>query len=186
MPKTLACSFVVTMSATLGAACARPAPPTAAGDGASTAATMTATSPIAMASTTPSATAPPPAKTTRKRHRTAPQSVGHYSNTPLAYADLVPQNPTDAGGRTIYASQEDLCYIEVPMKPPYPPMPTGSRAIESAYVDCPAELDDPAWDACSSSTLFAHKGKTECWCAPMGGNPPPPPVQVACPKKIKR
>lgn len=108
--------------------------------------------------------------------------------TPLDYAALVPQNPKgDPEGHVAYLAPDDRCYVEVPMKPPIPPLPTGGRPFDNVYVDCPPEMDDPAWDSCTWGTLSANTKKAnDCVCIPMGGNPPPPPVGVACPKTVKR
>jgi len=72
----------------------------------------------------------------------------------------------------------------MPMKS-LPPrgLPTGSRAVETVFVDCPPVMDDPAWDTCNSSGLSRSKTKDECYCMPLGGNPPPPPRANRCPKK---
>jgi hypothetical protein len=128
----------------------------------------------------PTATAPP--KPTAKRKRTTDAGRAWSASAPVDWSDLQPLNPTDAQGRTVYAAMDDTCYVEVPMKPPYPPMPTGSRYVDTVAVDCPAAMNDPAWDTCDGSTLSRSKAKGECYCLPMGGNPPPPPVKNRCPK----
>jgi len=65
-----------------------------------------------------------------------------------------------------------------------PPMglPSGARAIDTVFVDCPPAMDDPAWDTCTSSGLSRSKTKDECYCVALGGNPPPPPRVNRCPK----
>jgi hypothetical protein len=77
--------------------------------------------------------------------------------------------------------------VEVAMKPPYPSMPSGMRYVTAEFVDCPADVDDPAWDQCAASTLSANLKKAgDCYCIPTNGNPPPPPTQNACPAKLKK
>jgi hypothetical protein len=122
---------------------------------------------------------------TRKRKRTndAGRDVWGAAAT-IDWASIEPIDPRDPQGRAIYAAYDDHCYVEVPMKSP-PPMglPTGSRAVDTVFVDCPAAMDDPAWDTCTSSGLSRSKTKDECYCMPLGGNPPPPPRANRCPKK---
>lgn len=176
MLRKLAPSFVVTTVA-LGAGCR------------STPTDLPPTNPPAP--TEPTATPrpinvnpPPPAtaKPTAKRKRTTDAGRDWSAAATVNWGDLQALNPTDAQGRTVYAAMDDTCYVEVPMKPPFPPMPTGARAVQSIPVDCPAAMDDPAWDTCDGSTLSRSKAKGECYCLPLGGNPPPPPLKNRCPK----
>ncbi|MBS0658921.1 MAG: hypothetical protein JSR82_11840 [Verrucomicrobia bacterium] len=91
------------------------------------------------------------------------------------FADLVPQNPSDPKGRTIYA-QGTACVVHVPSGSKQ----TSWQPPETKVVDCPPQMDDPAWDHCPG-VLHRRKGEAACICT-MDGNPPPPPSEVPCPK----
>jgi len=134
----------------------------------------------------PSATASTPPPTTKKRRRTSPPAADAKWADNVPYGELVSQQPADPGGRAVFVAYDDRCYVEVPMKPPYPPMPTGARAVDTVFVDCPAAVDDPAWDTCTSSQLMLAPSKQQCFCVPLGGNPPPPPRINACPAAPKK
>jgi hypothetical protein len=95
---------------------------------------------------------------------------------------LTTLNPSDAQGRRIYVGFDDTCYVEQPMREPDPPLSTGERAIDDVRVDCPPSLNDAAWDDCQGATL-SRTAKGDCVCMPTSGNPPLPPMLVACPKK---
>ena len=171
MKRRLARSFVVTLA--MVPACSRdgttvsnpPPPPT-------------------IASATASVTTTPPQET-KKRRRSATTPTPFVAANNVPFGELVSQQPTDAKGRTIFVGYDDRCYVEEPMKQPHPPMPTGARPVTSAFVDCPASVDDPAWDTCGSSQLMLAPSKTHCFCVPVGGNPPPPPTSNACPAGVK-
>jgi hypothetical protein len=129
---------------------------------------------------------PPPPKVTKKRKRSS--DAGPTYKTPSgptpSWSDLEAKNPADADGRTIYVDASDVCYVEVPpKKPPSTPLPPGMRFMDRVNVDCPAVFDDAAWDDCNYGPLMKNKTKPECFCMSLGGNPPPPPRLVACPKK---
>jgi hypothetical protein len=129
---------------------------------------------------------PPVASTqeTRKRKRTTDAGADWGKAATIDWSQIESIDPHDPQGRSIYASYDDHCYVEVPMKT-LPPMglPSGARAIDTQFVDCPPAMDDPAWDTCTSSGLSRSKTKDECYCMPLGGNPPPPPRVNRCPKK---
>ncbi len=145
--------------------------------------------PLVVASQTASASEAPPdplplaKKETRKRKRTSDAGGTFKVAKTKPGAKLTLVNPKDAKGRTLYVSYVDECYYEEPGKGTPPPMPTGARFVDFVYVDCPKEADDAAWDDCTGSTMYAVDGSTTCECHSMGGNPPPPPREVACPKK---
>ncbi|MBL8718454.1 MAG: hypothetical protein JNL79_20910 [Myxococcales bacterium] len=127
---------------------------------------------------------PPPPKVTRKRKHTSDAGVVWKTpKKPVDWAKLKTLNPTDPTGHQLYVGSDDRCFYEVTPKGPVPPMPTGARWVEPVFVDCPVELDDPAWDHCTYSTLHSVAGESYCLCSSLGGNPPPPPNEVACPKK---
>lgn len=129
---------------------------------------------------------PPAPKTTKKRVRTSKTPAKYNpASGPVPFSDLAPQNPSDAQGRMIYVASDDTCYVQLPLKKPPEHMLPGMPWYAQGPVDCPAELDDPAWDECQYGTLEAVEGKAECYCIQPGGNPPPPPSKVACPKHGK-
>lgn len=180
---SLARSFVVTVAAVSSVGCHKePDPIRAENPGPS--ATQSSV-PTATASAT-TVDAPPSKVATRKRKRTS-DAGPTYKYPPGAapsWSELDPKNPTDADGRTIYVDGSDECYVEVPPKtPPKFPAPPGLRMMDHLAVDCPAIMDDAAWDECLYGPLMQHKTKAECYCLALGGNPPPPPRLVACPKK---
>jgi hypothetical protein len=117
-----------------------------------------------------------------KRKRTAPAPAFDTSAYVIAWDWSASQslNPTDAEGHTIYTGGDDACYFETPAPPPTTPQPTGSRNVDFHPVDCPPAMNDPAWDTCAGSLLRSKK-TGECVCAPLVGNPPPPPTKNVCP-----
>ena len=142
---------------------------------------------VSSASASETAEAPPPLppnqKETRRRKRTSDAGgTWKVSKAPSTAARTL-VNPKDGAGHSLFISYDDRCYYEEPGKGTPPPMPTGSRFVDFIYVDCPKEADDPAWDDCTGSTMHAIAGLATCECYSMGGNPPPPPREVACPKK---
>jgi hypothetical protein len=91
-------------------------------------------------------------------------------------------NPKDANGRVVLTRPDDVCVVAVPPKEPRPStLPTGLPWRSLERVDCPPEMDDPAWDDCTDR-LVADEGAGRCFCVPEYGNPPPPPRANACPK----
>lgn len=127
---------------------------------------------------------PPPPKVTKKRKRTSDAGpVWKPATKPIDWAKVKQLNPKEPGGKPIYVTSDDRCFYEVTPKGPPPPLPTGARWVDQVFVDCPAEVDDPAWDQCAYSTLLGAPGETTCYCSSLGGNPPPPPLEVSCPKK---
>jgi hypothetical protein len=183
MERRLRPSFVITASA-FAAACSKE--PTSGGGEKQTIAPVTSEQKSGAGELEPVHDNPPAAKTTKKRVRTA-KTPAKWSpaSGPIPYSDFVPRNPTDAQGRTIYVASDDTCYVQLPMKNPPKNMVPGMPWYDIGPVDCPAELDDPAWDDCQYGTLEAVKGKADCYCVRSGGNPPPPPAKIACPKHGK-
>jgi hypothetical protein len=191
--RALARSFVVTVAAVTSVGCHKePDPIRAENPGATPSqTTVTTTTASASATETPTASAtmienPPVAVPKKKRKRTAaaPTTFKYPPGASPSWSDLEPKSPADADGRTIYVDATDGCYVEVPKKtPPKFPVAPGMRMMDSMPVDCPAVVDDPAWDECQHGPLMKHKTKAECYCMPLGGNPPPPPRLVTCPKK---
>jgi hypothetical protein len=130
---------------------------------------------------------PPAPKIGRKRVRTSksPAKYQPASGTVPPWSDFVQQNPSDPQGRTIFVASDDSCFVQLPRKDQSKPLPPGAPWFAQGPVDCPAALDDPAWDDCQYGTLEAVKGSSDCYCVQPGGNPPPPPSKVACPKHPK-
>ncbi|MGZ6084824.1 MAG: hypothetical protein ACXWUE_15230 [Polyangiales bacterium] len=174
-------SFVVTVSA-LAVACSKPP---------SNEAIEPVTDPVKKADSgkveLPPPENPPSPKLTKKRVRTSKSPPKwEPASGMVPYEDFVAQNPTDSEGRTIFVSFDDTCFVQMPKKNQPKALPPGMPWYDTLLVDCPTELDDPAWDDCSGGTLEAVKGKSgECYCVHPGGNPPPPPNVVACPKHKK-
>lgn len=79
--------------------------------------------------------------------------------------------------RRVYASKDGGCYVRVE-NPDAKGRGDGER---SEPVDCPPEMDDPAWDTCFDGTLHALADGT-CICSYVG-NPPPPETVATCPKQ---
>lgn len=98
----------------------------------------------------------------------------------LDYQKATTENPKDAEGRTIYAGRDGSCYVQVPMPEGTPRGPTGSRNVDNQTVDCPASMQDAAWDSCLGGTLLRASADL-CACDPGWGNPPPPPSRAECP-----
>lgn len=122
----------------------------------------------------------PTAAATRKRKRTAPPAPEKdWEHGPTS--KLTPLNPRGPDGREILVAEDDTCYVAVPKKDPPKNLPPGVMPMDRVHVDCPPEMDDPAWDNCLYATLYAAGHPTDCQCRSMGGNPPPPPLQVKCP-----
>ena len=179
MLRALAPSFVVTLAALSQTGCrasetANPPAPTPS-------ATSVTPSAAAVSPSTPPAPVPV-AAVTRKRKRTTDAGRSYGASAHIDYADLEPLNPAAADGRTIYAAGDDSCYTEAPDPRPPKNRPTGIPARIFTTVDCPAAMDDPAWDTCDAQ-LSRSKGKGACFCLPTMGNPPPPPTPNACPRK---
>lgn len=86
---------------------------------------------------------------------------------------LTPLNPRDAKGRPIYA-HGTACVVLLPSTPPV------REAPDTEAVDCPPEMDDPAWDHCPG-TLYRRQEGAGCLCV-TSGNRPPQPWEVPCPK----
>jgi hypothetical protein len=90
-------------------------------------------------------------------------------------------NPISEKGRRIMIGGPagDSCFVDVDSEEPLPP---GGRKL--GQIDCPPELDEPAWDTCLMGDLAKQKDGS-CVCL-QSGNPPPPPSMASCPKgKVK-
>ena len=94
---------------------------------------------------------------------------------PLDWRKLKPLNPR-IGNDVVYAAGE-RCIIHVPHEGKM----TSWQPPKSKAVDCPAGMDDPAWDHCSGGTISKHLDTAACVCT-RDGNPPPPPREVPCPQ----
>jgi hypothetical protein len=95
------------------------------------------------------------------------------------YPALNPKDPDTQ--RVVYTSSDDSCWVQVPPKQP----PKGMVAPEREEVDCPAAMDDAAWDECESSTIIIDEKTQKCFCFASFGNPPPPEYVVTCPANAK-
>ncbi len=94
---------------------------------------------------------------------------------PLDFAKLKPLNPR-IDNRVVRATGEK-CYVQVPFDKP----PKSWQPHKTKQVDCPPEMDDPAWDHCHGGDLHKHVDTGQCVCV-RDGNPPPPSVAAPCPK----
>ena len=178
MRRALAPGFVVTVAALVNGGCKDaepthwnppPPPPTA---------TTGEVEPIHTNPPPP----PNPLAATRKRLRTTDAGRA-WGNSPSApYSDLQPLNPTDANGRSVFVAYDDTCFTSVLDPNPPKNRPPGVPAYITTKIDCPASMDDPAWDTCPD-TLMKSKATGDCVCMSGGGNPPPPPTKNACPKR---
>jgi hypothetical protein len=134
--------------------------------------------PSANAAASESAGAPPPASTgeagaTKKRTRTsAARPPAHDGTKPK---NGRPLNPKD-GGRTVFAGADDRCFVEMPTKET---SPDGRLVRATEHVDCPAEMNDPAWDHCTAQ-IVVDEGGGKCFCV-SGAPPRPMPFPTPCP-----
>jgi hypothetical protein len=137
-------------------------------------------SPTATASSVPTATV-----TLRKRAGKRSKPGEPKQAKPGSYVSL---HPTDKDGRRIDLANDDSCYVVVPKKTPPPKdLSTGERWTENVPVDCPPELDDPAWDGLPLGDFLGWDEKTgACAFVPDLGNPPPPPRSASCPKVLPK
>lgn len=88
------------------------------------------------------------------------------------------QNPRDSNGRVIYANGR-RCAVHV-ARDDWPGDDSSSwQPPKLKRVDCPEEMDDPAWDWCPESLHLRTDGKG-CACV-VDGNPPGPPYATPCP-----
>jgi hypothetical protein len=77
---------------------------------------------------------------------------------------------------------DDHCFVEVPSKEPSSAEGIAGRATE--VVDCPPEVDDPAWDHCGAQIVLDESGG-KCFCVTGAGNPRPMPNPTPCPAAAK-
>lgn len=127
----------------------------------------------------------PAAKATKKRKRTAAANMTALAGGgSLNWETAKTVNPSDDKGRMIQAMSDDTCAVQVPYNgPPLPKNgPTGFSPRSYENVDCPKEMDDAAWDDCTSRIMF---DSGSCYCMSDGGNPPPPPRKQKCPANAK-
>jgi hypothetical protein len=153
--------------------------------GAATASSSAASvSPTSDKGPAPDGPSEPTPKVTRKRVRTTPSSAIKRGPTTNLSGPITLLNPKDSAGRTIQVGFNDSCYVEVPWQGERAkqPIAPGGRSVDFVPIDCPAALDDPAWDACVGSSLFSTPGRATCVCNAGWGNPPPPPFEAPCPK----
>lgn len=121
-----------------------------------------------------------PVVQTRLRKRTKPTTYPPSDGTKPATSKLL--NPTDAKGRMIFTRPDDVCMVEGTPKEPRPQtLPPGLPWRSLERVDCPPEMDDPAWDDCTDRLVLDEAAGT-CFCVASFGNPPPPPRPNVCPK----
>lgn len=115
---------------------------------------------------------PPP-----RTRKAGPAGDRSKSASEVELGTLTPLNPTDAKGRQVYAHGA-VCVVVVPRRSPQ----TSWEGPDYDAVDCPPQMDDPAWDHCPG-TLHRRQDGGGCVCTVVGGNPPPPPWGVPCPQR---
>ena len=111
--------------------------------------------------------------------RTRKASSSHPEGKPIEHLDwgkLTRLNPLDDKRRMIFAAGE-RCLVQLPYDSP----PKSWQPPKTKQVDCPPSMDDAAWDQCGVGTLYRITGTETCVCT-RDGNPPPPPMEIACPK----
>jgi hypothetical protein len=166
MRRRLAPSIVVTLSA--AAACnTTPTKTTVA-----TADPVTTSKPDAPTKPTTTANATPRKRTPHDPPKDQKQTTWGGESETL--------NPTDPEHGTIYVSwQGDTCFVVMPF--PEGTKLTSWQPPPTKTVDCPPSMDDAVWDACRGGAISKRKDTGHCVCT-SDGNPPPPPVEVECPK----
>ncbi len=93
----------------------------------------------------------------------------------------------DAEGHLIYRKSGGDCYVQVEKKgdPPADLM-SGERWVDEKAVECPKELDDPAFAAVGEGSILGQGPDGKCFVSQTYGNPPPPPVETPCPAFAKK
>jgi len=130
-------------------------------------------------STVPSATAKPTPSTKLRKRKVSRANFERKDAKTTNLVGMTLLNPRHQE-RAVMTSKSGDCYIIVPPGPDGPPLRPGSRVGTQKMVDCPAAMDDPAWDSCFDDEL-GKLASGECVCLPSHGNPPPPPSQAECP-----
>jgi hypothetical protein len=94
--------------------------------------------------------------------------------------NAVSLHPKDREGRTVFVSNNNHCFVEVPREGKPPPRTDGW--VVPSFVDCPPVFDDPAWDALRSGwELKMDEKSRQCFFEPVRGNPPPADARANCP-----
>jgi len=124
-------------------------------------------------------------------HRARP-AVSKPAGKTVAFEDVGDDarilNPTDASRNTIYLDVKGHCYVQGDRSPGVAG-DYGERMPR--VVDCPPEMDDPAWDTCNGGEVRLERSdrSDRCYCVdPGGGGNPPPPARAAenaCPATLK-
>lgn len=93
------------------------------------------------------------------------------------------KNP-NIDGKPVRLAPDKTCFVYLPFPPlkPNEQRPPGTEPPRKK-VACPPGMDaDPAYLACFYGTIFAAEGEPpDCECS-VGGNPPPLPTTVPCPR----
>lgn len=94
----------------------------------------------------------------------------------------ITRNPSTQGSKVRLAS-DGTCFVYKPFGPlkPGEQRPPGTEPPREV-VACPAGFaTDPAYKDCIAGVVLATEDGADCVCA-VGGNPPPLPRPVPCPK----
>jgi hypothetical protein len=174
MRRKLLPGIVVTVSALGGCQGSTPGPDPQP----SSTSSQSAADPSGTAKPTTSTAKPTPSTELRKRKVSRANFERKRAEKPNLVA-MTLLNPRHQG-RAVMTNKSGSCYVMLPPGPDAPPLPPGSRLGTQKMVDCPAAMDDPAWDSCFDDEL-GKLASGACVCLPSYGNPPPPPSQAECP-----
>jgi hypothetical protein len=103
-------------------------------------------------------------------------STGKQRTLDFSKATLLnPRDPKYGEVRVEHDGQS--CYVELPFDEP----PKSWQPKKHKAIDCAPSMDDPAWDACRTGSIYEDGADGSCVCV-RDGNPPPPNVDTPCPK----
>jgi len=127
-------------------------------------------------------TASPTSSAVASDTATMPATTATASATAARQDHDLPRNPL-AKGTTVRLASNGSCFVYQPFSPlkPGEQRPPGTEPPRKA-VTCPADFaNDPAYRDCIDGVVLAKADSSDCVCS-VGGNPPPPPRLVVCPK----
>ena len=116
---------------------------------------------------------------TRTRKSTPASSPSGEKPPPIDFRHVKDLNPRIDTSKIVYVDDDGThCYVVVPEEGPHQ---GGWQPPKQKRVDCPPEMDDPAWDACKGGVLDKDTTDGTCFCV-RDGNPPPPVRFTPCPR----
>lgn len=114
---------------------------------------------------------------------TASAVVSTSASAPSKRDYTISKNPL-VDGKPARLATDKTCFVYLPFGPlkPNEQRPPGTEPPRKK-IPCPSGMaSDPGYLACFEGTIFAAEGDPpDCQCA-VGGNPPPLPTSVTCPK----